>query len=137
MNQTPTKEVITSKDFYSKDDGESYNAISDYIHDHLYRVPLDEMSDVPVDVDLSDCYLLSGALFVPTGYKTTYKGSNFTDDPDEVEPTYDSDPTLTEDEVQQLVDIHNCEHQCTSNCRREGCKCRCGEFHVSQFIKHF
>ncbi len=23
----------------------------------------------------------------------------------------------------------NCTHQCTSNCRREGCNCECGEFH--------
>lgn len=26
--------------------------------------------------------------------------------------------------------IHpDCEHQCTSNCRREGCNCLCGEYH--------
>ena len=23
----------------------------------------------------------------------------------------------------------NCNHQCTSNCRREGCNCLCGEYH--------
>ena len=23
----------------------------------------------------------------------------------------------------------NCDHSCTSNCRREGCNCECGEFH--------
>ena len=22
-----------------------------------------------------------------------------------------------------------CEHDCTSNCRREGCNCECGEYH--------
>ena len=22
-----------------------------------------------------------------------------------------------------------CDHQCTSNCRREGCNCLCGEYH--------
>ena len=22
-----------------------------------------------------------------------------------------------------------CEHMCTSNCRREGCNCNCGEYH--------
>ncbi len=26
--------------------------------------------------------------------------------------------------------IHpNCEHMCSSNCRREGCNCECGEWH--------
>lgn len=25
----------------------------------------------------------------------------------------------------------NCDHNCTSNCRREGCNCLCGEFHDS------
>lgn len=23
----------------------------------------------------------------------------------------------------------DCNHQCTSNCRREGCNCLCGEWH--------
>ena len=28
--------------------------------------------------------------------------------------------------------IHpECEHDCTSNCRREGCECLCGEYHDS------
>ena len=28
--------------------------------------------------------------------------------------------------------IHpNCDHSCTSDCRREGCNCLCGEFHDS------
>lgn len=28
--------------------------------------------------------------------------------------------------------IHpNCDHMCTSDCRREGCNCLCGEFHDS------
>ncbi len=28
--------------------------------------------------------------------------------------------------------IHpNCDHSCTSDCRREGCNCPCGEFHDS------
>ena len=25
--------------------------------------------------------------------------------------------------------IAECDHECTSNCRREGCGCLCGEFH--------
>ncbi len=24
---------------------------------------------------------------------------------------------------------NTCEHQCTSNCRRVGCNCECGEYH--------
>ena len=24
-----------------------------------------------------------------------------------------------------------CEHQCSSNCRREGCNCECGEYHTT------
>lgn len=27
------------------------------------------------------------------------------------------------------AEIQQCEHQCTGNCRREGCNCACGEFH--------
>lgn len=26
-------------------------------------------------------------------------------------------------------EVGYCEHQCTSNCRRVGCNCQCGEFH--------
>jgi len=25
-----------------------------------------------------------------------------------------------------------CEHQCSGNCRREGCNCLCGEYHEEQ-----
>lgn len=25
--------------------------------------------------------------------------------------------------------LYYCDHQCTSNCRREGCNCSCGEYH--------
>lgn len=28
----------------------------------------------------------------------------------------------------------NCDHDCTSNCRREGCNCDCGEYHVQTKI---
>jgi hypothetical protein len=28
----------------------------------------------------------------------------------------------------------SCDHECTSNCRRNGCNCECGEFHVSGTI---
>lgn len=27
-----------------------------------------------------------------------------------------------------------CNHECTANCRRVGCNCNCGEFHVSGTI---
>jgi hypothetical protein len=29
------------------------------------------------------------------------------------------------EDLQHLI----CEHQCSSNCRREGCNCLCGEWH--------
>ena len=31
---------------------------------------------------------------------------------------------------EEKVAIRNCEHACTSNCRREGCQCDCGEYHI-------
>ena len=130
MNQTPLKEVITSKEFYTKDDGESYNALSDYIHEECKEAPIQETNTpVMLDIALEDCYLLDGALFVPETYEWTHKGTNDTDDNDEYTPKYSDLPNLTEDEVNELVDRHNCDHQCTSNCRREGCNCRCGEYH--------
>ena len=27
--------------------------------------------------------------------------------------------------------IEQCDHNCTSNCRREGCNCACGEYHIT------
>lgn len=35
------------------------------------------------------------------------------------------------DEKSELCDdcLIDCDHMCTSNCRREGCNCNCGEFH--------
>ena len=27
---------------------------------------------------------------------------------------------------------NECEHECTSNCRKEGCNCECGASHMSQ-----
>ena len=26
----------------------------------------------------------------------------------------------------------DCEHVCSGNCRREGCNCECGEFHLEK-----
>lgn len=28
-------------------------------------------------------------------------------------------------------DTDECNHECTSNCRRNGCNCKCGEFHIT------
>lgn len=28
-----------------------------------------------------------------------------------------------------------CKHVCKSNCRREGCNCLCGEFHVDEVLE--
>ena len=33
------------------------------------------------------------------------------------------------DMLKGLIESLECTHQCSSNCRREGCKCACGEFH--------
>ncbi len=27
--------------------------------------------------------------------------------------------------------MNGCEHICTSDCRREGCNCQCGEWHIN------
>ncbi len=35
------------------------------------------------------------------------------------------------DVLNSVIECVQCEHQCTSNCRREGCNCACGEFHYS------
>ena len=36
-----------------------------------------------------------------------------------------------EDGMQEAIQgIMNCDHICTSDCRREGCNCDCGEWHV-------
>lgn len=35
------------------------------------------------------------------------------------------------DGVAEVQAIEQCEHQCISNCRREGCNCDCGEFHAT------
>jgi hypothetical protein len=32
--------------------------------------------------------------------------------------------------LEYIEPLDKCEHQCTSNCRREGCNCECGEFHI-------
>ena len=29
--------------------------------------------------------------------------------------------------------VEGCSHECTSNCRREGCNCECGEYHEIDF----
>jgi hypothetical protein len=34
-----------------------------------------------------------------------------------------------EDILNSFVESLQCQHECTSNCRREGCKCACGEYH--------
>ncbi len=34
------------------------------------------------------------------------------------------------DMLRGFVETLECEHQCTSNCRRVGCNCNCGEYHL-------
>lgn len=31
----------------------------------------------------------------------------------------------------------NCFHKCTSNCRREGCNCECGEYHGKLTLEEY
>lgn len=31
--------------------------------------------------------------------------------------------------LESFAEALNCTHACSSNCRKEGCNCRCGEFH--------
>ena len=33
------------------------------------------------------------------------------------------------DMLEGFAEALNCIHQCTSNCRRIGCNCQCGEYH--------
>ncbi len=43
------------------------------------------------------------------------------------------DMSMSQDELKDLlegfIETLFCEHQCTSNCRREGCNCACGNTH--------
>jgi hypothetical protein len=34
-----------------------------------------------------------------------------------------------EDVVWIMNQLQDCDHQCSSNCRRNGCNCDCGEWH--------
>jgi hypothetical protein len=34
-----------------------------------------------------------------------------------------------EDVITQAIMAYQCQHSCTSNCRREGCRCECGDSH--------
>ncbi len=36
-----------------------------------------------------------------------------------------------EELLEAFVEAQDCEHECTSNCRREGCNCDCGEWHIT------
>lgn len=44
-----------------------------------------------------------------------------------------SDMTMSEealmDMLESFAEALNCKHECTSNCRRNGCNCACGEYH--------
>ena len=31
--------------------------------------------------------------------------------------------------LESFAEALNCTHECSSNCRRNGCNCQCGEFH--------
>ena len=43
------------------------------------------------------------------------------------------DMAMSQDDLQKMLEGFAesllCKHQCTSNCRKNGCNCACGEFH--------
>ena len=43
------------------------------------------------------------------------------------------DMAMSENDLAEMlkgfIESLECEHQCISNCRREGCNCDCGEYH--------
>lgn len=43
------------------------------------------------------------------------------------------DMKMSEENIKELlgsfVEALECDHQCSSNCRRNGCNCACGEYH--------
>ena len=39
-----------------------------------------------------------------------------------------SEDSLT-DMLEGFAEALQCDHQCSPNCRREGCNCACGEYH--------
>lgn len=47
--------------------------------------------------------------------------------------------TYKAEHEQYLKDVTSCEHQCSGNCRRNGCNCKCGEYcqrdEVETFLK--
>lgn len=34
------------------------------------------------------------------------------------------------DLLEATINAYECNHQCTSSCRREGCNCNCGKYHL-------
>lgn len=37
---------------------------------------------------------------------------------------------ITEEIADEIISYFNCEHDCSSNCRRNGCNCDCGPQHI-------
>lgn len=78
----------------------------------MKKEELDKLEDATIEV-AGDCGL-------------SYVGKN---EDGELEFLGDQDAWDSFDEVQ------NCDHDCTSNCRREGCNCACGEWHLGGLAK--
>jgi hypothetical protein len=48
---------------------------------------------------------------------------------------YDDDPLDSEEPIKVIEDpVNYCDHMCTSECRRSGCNCECGEYHEEDGI---
>ena len=44
---------------------------------------------------------------------------------------------LAEARERFLKEMGICEHICSGNCRRRGCNCKCGEFHIVDMNEAF
>jgi hypothetical protein len=49
----------------------------------------------------------------------------------ETEAPDDREINPTGEELEEIID---CDHICTSNCRRVGCNCECGEWHNEEML---
>lgn len=98
---------ITHPKFYEEHE-DLYGILTDFIHEEHGQIPiLDTSPEVTMDIYLDDCYISEAdeGLYVPTHYKLTYRGSNQYDDPDEYEPVYADEPTLTKHQITEKVGL--------------------------------
>ena len=44
--------------------------------------------------------------------------------------------TQVDDWKEFIEDVRSCDHICSGNCRRVGCNCNCGEWHMERIDKY-